>query len=387
MKTISRLFILIFILSTVAIPSVRADRSEKARVIKADKVRHDLIVERLDGERWLLQHNRVCQSMSTEFPVTLIINSDDKITHLKVAVNEICEVYNAVPYSGEGKVTKLIRSENLMVRDHEAELVWYNKKYFIDYDGARCRHLKDFIDERLYLYLPDDELEGGYLVLPGDRGQCRINFVQSLETFETDKDETPPKLKVDSQNQNNQVYFYWDEPESEDRLLYLISYSRYRLDPADYNYWEMPNLKRTRKHSYTVDSLKNGRTYYFYISALNESRQAGEWAELVATPVGTGGFENNPDPETFEIGMEETEDAFRLHWPHKDTVYKYRVRLYVNGKPNLFEVHEADDNEILIPKSEEYLNKRLRLTVRVMPLLPHQYRYYDGHFWKYEAEE
>ncbi|MBU1018042.1 fibronectin type III domain-containing protein [Patescibacteria group bacterium] len=386
MKIVSRLLIIIFILSTVAIPSVSADRSEKAKVIKFDKIHHDLIVERQDGKRWLIQHNRVCGSMNTEFPVTLVTDNEGNVKQLKVAANEICTVYNAVPYSGEGKVTKLIRSENLIVRDHEAELVWYNKKYFIDYDSARCPFLRDYLNERIYLYLPEDELKGGYIVLPGNRGQCRINFVRELETLEADEGEVSLKLNVDSQNQNNQVYFYWDEPQSDERLLYLISYSRYRLNLADYDYWEMPNLKRTREHSYTITALENGRTYYFYVAALNESRQVSEWTEIVGEPVGTGGFKNNPDPDTFEIEMEEADDGFRLYWPRRDDAYKYWVYFYVNGRENFFKYLPADENEIIIPKNPEYLNKRLRLTVRVTPLESHNLVYYDGHFWSYKEQ-
>ncbi|MCK5613005.1 hypothetical protein KAR91_64625 [Candidatus Pacearchaeota archaeon] len=60
----------------VSISAVSADRSEKANVIKFDSDKNDLIIQRQDGFKWLIQHNRQCSSMSTEFPVTLISNDE-----------------------------------------------------------------------------------------------------------------------------------------------------------------------------------------------------------------------------------------------------------------------------------------------------------------------
>jgi|GEM_PF-2333352 len=388
MKTLTNLIIIAFLIVTLA-PAAYADRSEKAKVIKFDTIYHDLIVERQDGSKWLIQHNRVCQTMSVDFPVTLIL-SGDEIVQLKVAVNEICKVYNAVPYSGEAKITELIKSENLILPDHEAKMTWFGNEYLIDYDNRGCRYLKDFLGKRVYLYLPGHELIGSYLILPNNRGQCRINHAKMIGKDQSLSEETINPLEdVDSQAQNNQIYFYWNRHEQASRdTLYLISYSRNRINPEDYNYWEMPNLKRTRRNSYTVLHLENGKDYYFYFTILNfKEKVTAPWKELIVAPISTGGFVNNPDPDTFEIEMEETDDAFRLYWPDRESARLYRVRFYVNGRTKSFQINRPGENEILIPKKEEYIGKRLRLIVRSIPEVPRGRHYRDGIYWTYEEDE
>lgn len=378
----------IFLISVLSAPSAFADRSEKAKVIKKNINYHDLIVERQDGSKWLIQHNRVCQTMNVDFPVTLI-SSGDEIVQLKVAVNEICKVYNAVPYSGEAKITELIKSENLIVPDHEAKMTWFGKEYLIDYDNRGCRYLRDFLGKRVYLHLPQHELFGSQLILPNNRGQCRINNAEIIGDDPNVSDEVlNPLESVDSQAQNNQIYFYWNRHEQASRdTLYLISYSRNRINPSDYEYWEMPNLKRTRSNSYTVTQLANGKDYYFYFTLLNfKEKITAPWKELIVAPISAGGFVNNPDPDIFEIEMEETDDAFRLYWPDREDAHLYRVRFYVNGRTRSFQVNRPGENEILIPKEEEYIGKRLRLIVRSIPEVPRGRHYRDGIYWTYEPE-
>lgn len=363
--------------------SAYADRSETAKVIKADTDYYDLIVERQNGQKWLLQHHRLCQTMSTEFPVTLITNGE-AITELKVAVNERCKVYNATPYTGEGVITEMIKSENLIIPDHEAKLTWFGKEYLIDYDNQGCRYMRDFLDKRVYLYLPTNELIGSQLILPNNRGQCRINFAKVVGEAQSQNKETLDPLQgIDSQAQNNQVYFYWERsPQASDNTLYLISYSRNRINPDDYNYWEMPNLKQTKENSYTVKQLENGRDYYFYFSMLDyKEGVVAPWRELVVAPVSSGGFKNNPDSFTFEIELEETDTAFRLFWPVIENARRYIIQLYVGGKPTLFKVLKAEQTEFVIPKETGYLGERLRFVVRSVPKIRFSPTYRDGIQW------
>ena len=77
MKTIFKLSVLVLSLGFGAV-SAFASSSESARVIRADKVNFDLLIERQNGELWVLQHNPLCNSMTTEFPVSL----DRKSTRL-----------------------------------------------------------------------------------------------------------------------------------------------------------------------------------------------------------------------------------------------------------------------------------------------------------------
>lgn len=389
MKLLIR-FLVLGLFATIFIsPSVYADRTERAKVIKFDKDYYDTIVQRADGSRWLIQHHRLCQSQSTEFPVDLILD-EGKIIRMKVAPNEICTVYKAVPYTGDIRLRSLRKSDNLLVPDYEAEMTWNGKNYLINY-GSGCRYLKDFVDKRLYLNLPTGNLIHGRIMQPGNRGNCPITFAKVIGDVQEDPLAAPPSLDgLDYQAQGNQVYFYWNHPEMRtERLLYLISYSKYRIETDDYQWYEMPNLRRTRRNSYTVKRLANGQPYYFYLAAvgLSQNRKASEWIEVQATPISPGGFQNNPDRPEFEISLEETENSFILSWPTDESARRYYVRLYVNGRRSLFKIHKQDENQIVIPKSEEYLNKRLRLSVRTVPKLATGRHLFDGHFWTYKSDE
>ena len=389
MKMICKFLAVSFILSILVMPSVYADSSEKAKVIKFDKDQSDLIIERQNGEQWLIQHSPMCNSITTEFPVTLILDSRGKILYVKKDFNEKCKVFNASPYSGRAEITRVIRSENPLVTNYQAEIIWSDIKYFIHYDSRRCRFLKDFLDERVYMYLPEGELTGSQMILPGNRGQCEIDYAKPLYSTKKEEERAPDMLNgIDHQVQNNQVYFYWERPDAAGRFLNLISYSKYPVNPDNYDYWEMPNLKRTLRNSYTIKLLKNDRLYYFYLASLNaETRQVSAWTEIQATPVGTESFKNDPDPEQFEIDIEDTGDNFRLYWPAKDNVRRYYVKFYVNGKQEFLKLLKSTENELLIPKKPEYLNKRLRLTVRIIQENAYGHGLYDGHFWVYREEE
>ena len=59
---------------------VYADSLETVRVIKIYDTTDDIIIERSSGERLLIQHNRQCSSMNTEFPVKLLWDGD-KVKH------------------------------------------------------------------------------------------------------------------------------------------------------------------------------------------------------------------------------------------------------------------------------------------------------------------
>jgi len=378
-------FILFFTALLVMTQTTFADSMESTRVIRADKDRQDLIVQRQNGELWLIQHNPLCSSMSTEFQVMLVM-SNNKITQLKVAANEICKVYNAVRYSGEAKLTARIMSENSLTTEHEAEIIWLNNKYRIDYDKSCSPAIRDYVGQNVYLSLPKGDLKGGQLVLPGNRGQCTLKNVTDLGLIpESEKAPIPDALqRLEYQAQNNQVYFYWDHPKTEENPLYLISYSRFPINPALYQWNTMPNLRVTKANTYTVTQLANGLKYYFYIAALNKDNGVGPWSLIEASPVSLGGFKNNPDPEPFEVRLQDKANHFLLTWPAKEAARKYRISLFVNGKPEYSKSVPATTTEIQVPKKPEYLGKGLRFTVRTVTQKPYQASLFDGVYWEYK---
>lgn len=381
-------FALIGFLFFIGASIVNADKSELASVIKFDSNENDLIVQRQDGLKWLIQHNRQCSSMSTEFPVTLI-SDEKKVTQLKVNFNEICNVYYSAPYNGEVMLTKLIKSPNLIILDHEAELLIKDKKYLIDYKGGACRYLYDYVNKRTYLHWINEGLGKGEIIFPSGRGQCPFNLSQKIADIQIKNPNAPGALEgLQYQAQNNQVYFYW-KPSEED-VIYVISYSRNPLNLEDYNSWrEMPNIRITKNNSYTVRRLANGQTYYFYIAALNRGEDtASLWSEATATPVAVVKEYNlDADNQPFQVKMKEKEDFYLLSWPKKEDSRRYFIQLYVDGKPQFFKILKTDQTEWEIPKEENYAGHGLRFTIRTIPAKSHYPRHKDGVFWKVPVED
>lgn len=382
-KFISLAIIALVAVSSLSVP-VFADSSEKAQVIKFDKDTNDLIVKRQDGQRWLIQYNRSCTSISTEFPVT-IIKSGDKMVSLKVNFNEICKIYNAVPYSGEGKLVKAIRSQNQLVTDHEAEIIYGNNQYFIDYRKG-CRYLYDFEDREVYYHFTSEK--EGTMVLPGNRGQCDFTILRTTDTVEPVSDESMVTLEgLQFQPQNNQVYFYWKAVDKPGKWLYILSYSRNELELDAYKSWrEMPNRKIARSNSYNLTRLENGRQYYIYLTALDEKGNAGAWSKVITTPVAGESVINNPDPETFEVKMTEKDGSYHMAWPAKtEDTRRYYLRFYVNGKFKFFKILNTTENFFDIPIQPEYAGQNLKVTVATFPKLNHP-KYSDGIFWTVKSQ-
>jgi hypothetical protein len=379
MKKLLVIFIFIFVLSLPA----HADTTEKVRVIKFDKDTHDLIVERINGERLLLQHHYTCSSMTTEFPVYLIWEGD-QITRLKVDWNEICKVHNFGPYSGDITIEKRIKSENLLVADHLAHIIWKNRRYKIDY-GEGCEDLRNFIDRTAYISTSD--IENAMLYLPEDRGQCQIKTAEFLGYTEAPNYEIEsPITNLQHKAENNEAYFYWDFYEGDKKWVYLISRSRFQLNPDDYQWDEMPFLRYTKENSYTAKTLTNGRTYYFYLSARDEDGNVAPWIELEITPVLTSHvFKNNPDQEEFEIEITDNESDYLLQWPDKsENSKRYLIQFFVNGKRELLKIISGEINEYIISKKPEYQGVNFRFTVQSIPKNIYGTRYSDGVYWEFE---
>lgn len=384
MKNTFRLFIFSLFTFLVILP-VHADRSESVRVIKFDKQKNDLIVERRDGERLLLQHNRMCSSMSTEYPVSIIWDDNKNIKELKVAFNERCKVYNFGEYTGDLKIEKRILSENLLVKEHEAEITFKESRYKIDY-GEGCVYMREFVDKNVYIK-SNNRLKGGIIYLPGNRGQCIIKNAQLLETIDNVKESVDPITGLQYQAQNNRVYFYWEKSDIE-KPLYLISHSRYEINTNDYTWKQMPKLRYSRRNSYTVMGLANDMTYHFYIAVIGLDKSISEWKHIELTPKNTTFvFKNNPDTEEFEIEIkEETDEYYLLEWPNKENNSKrYILQFFVNGKRTIFKYLKGDQSEFKIMKKPEYEGKRFRLTIRTLPIKRFGARYSDGIYWEDEG--
>ena len=376
------LLLLITLLITLTLP-VYADSLESVRVIKFWEETDDMVIERNSGERLLIQHNRACQTMSTEFPIQLLW-ADDELTKAKVASNEICAVYNYGPYSSDLLISKRIASPNAMTAEHLAEVDWNGKRYEIDYEEG-CKYLKDYVGETAYVYTPHGDLEGATLYLPKARGQCDIVSATYLETLELASSVTESPIKnLQYQAENNQVYFSWDAFPDDETWLVLIAYSKYQLNPDDYELTQMPGLKRTKASTYRMRQLVNDQPYYFYLTASNAEGELAPWTELLITPVQTAKrIINNVDPEAYEIEMTETEEAYHLSWPDKsDCSRRHLIMVYVDGKREIFRIIPGDQNNFDLEKKPEWAQSRFRMTVRTIPLKPTGARFFDSIFWR-----
>lgn len=385
-KVLSTLFLLSLIITFVSFAN--ADHTEKVRVIKFDKEAHDLVIQRNNGDRLLLQHNRVCASMTTEFPVYLLWE-DDEIAKLKVAGNEICKVYNWGEYSDDVTITERIKSPNKLEKDHLAELEWNGRKYEVDY-GSGCENLKDFVGKGAYVETNRGVLDGATLYLPGNRGECKINsesFLEDVEVPETVVES--PIGDIQYKAENNEVYFYWEKPEDDVKWLYLFSRSKYEIDPDDYHWRQMPYLRFSRTNSYTAKRLANDETYFFYVAARDEEGNVSPWTKMEITPVQTArSFHNNPDFENFEISVTENEDSFTLTWPDKsEDTRRYMIQLFINGKRQYLKLIDGQLNEWEISKDVADNNARFRFELRSLSKERFGKKFSDGIYWEFEDQE
>lgn len=375
-------FFALALLALLIIPAY-ADSLESVRVIKFWDATDDLVVERASGERLLLQHNRVCSTMSTEFPMQ-ILWTGEKITQAKVAANELCAVYNFGPYSTDLIISKRIPSSNILMPEHLAQVDWNGGRYEIDY-GEGCKYLKDFEGATAYAYTPQNNLKGATLYLPQARGECEIASATLLETLNT----TPAVAESPIKNlrykaENNQVFFTWDAfPEGQPWSV-LVAHSKYQLDPNGYTLEQLPNLKWSHLTSLKVMQLVNDQPYYFYVSARNVNGDLAPWTEMQITPIQTTRrIVNNPDPELFEVSMTETDAAYHLTWSDKSTeTRKYMMIVYVNGKREIFKYVDGTQNYFDLAKKPEWSGVNFRVTVRSIPAKATGPRFFDGIFWK-----
>lgn len=389
------IFSSVFVSLFISLQSAQADRLEEARVIRIDSYNNDTIVERLDGSHWLLQHSRTCTSLSTEWPVKLLIDKKEKITKLKVNFNELCAVYTAGPMEDEVKVIKLIRSDNALKPDHQMVLRDGNEEFLIDYP-KECKYVREFLDKMVYVYRGGKYLEAGksILYLPGDRGSCKVERVEALGGKPDEVELNQPILKlgeIQQQARNNEVYFYWEPLPQEQILYYAYGHSRHQVDPKEFNnnLTQLPNFGKTKENQATIGKLANGKSYYFFFAPVDKNRQPGAWTTLEVTPVNTAPPPvNRPDLPEFEIQIaEETDAAFLLTWPAMENVKKYRVIFSVDGKRRFMKDLSPNENKITIEKSRFYEGKGLTVTVRTLKLVLTGMSYSDGHYWVYDPKK
>lgn len=391
------LFIVLFLIFT-SHTFASADTLEEARVIKIDKVLHDTIVQRQDGSQWLLQHGRTCTSMSTEWPIQLILDAKEKIIKVKVNFNEFCLVYAATPLDAEIPVDKYLSSDNALVPDHQFETRDQGQAYRLDY-GTACKYFREFktAGSKVYLVRHGRTIASGEseIYLPGNRGHCRVERVETLGVANATVVDTPTKTaefkmgQIQYQAQNNQVYFYWDDLPAGQVDYYAYGYSRFSTDPSTYTLKQLPNFGKTKDHKVTITNLANKRLYYFFFAPVNAAGKAGEWTTLAITPINPDPtIKNNPDYEPFDVTVaKEDEATFTMKWPKKANVLKYRIQFFVDGKLQWLKDISPQQTSFTITKRPEYKKKGLRFHVSTLPIDRLGLTYSDGIYWIYKLKK
>ncbi len=378
-----RNLLIIFILTLFISPLVYADSLESVRVIKFWDDTDDLVIERNSGERLLIQHNRVCHTMSTEFPMKLIWENN-KIVRAKVSSNEICKVYNFGPYSSELKILKRIPASNTLTKEHLAEVEWNGGLYEIDYSKG-CRNLRSYVGKIAYIYSPKNKLVDSMLYLPKVKGQCNIDSAKLLKEVKQSKNTLDFPIKnLRFKAENNHILFSWDEFPKDEKWLVQISHSKYPINTNEYSLKQMPKLRRSRVNKINISQLINNQKYYFYVAASNAEGNLSEWKEFEITPIRTmRRIINKVDIDPFEIEMNETKDSYHLTWPDKeDFSRRYLIMVYVDGKRKIFRIINSDKHSFSVPKKEEWSSSRFRMTVRSIPNKPSGQKFFDSIFWR-----
>lgn len=383
-KYIKIISIIILFFSSLQISMASTMMLEKADVVRVDKKYSDLIIKRQNGLNYLVQHNKSCRSMDIDWPVDLLLINNE-VKRIKVKANESCKVYQIFQYSDDITINNIIRTGNRLDPYHQAEITWKNSKYLIDFKPRTCKNIKNFIGERAYINMDNENsLLNSKLILPSHRGYCNITNVKKLEDEKSNSLESIKNIQFSKES--NQIYFYWPKNKNEsDHSLFLLSYSRKKINPENFKYREMPNLIRTRKHNYTVKNLKNGEKYHFYFSIFDyDNNLMSKWTQLTASPISLGGFKNNPDSEEFEISVSENNDAFILNWPSKKGILRYYTKFYVDGKRQSSKLFKKGESEYRIEKKDDYLGKKLKFTVRILSKKIYGLPMYDGIVWNYK---
>ena len=363
-------------------PLVFSDSTELVDVVKVDTEQHDLVVERASGERLFIQYQRMCTSISTQYPVNLVWKNH-KLVSLKVASNEQCKVYQSGVYSGEVLIKTRIKPTIPWESDHLAEVEWGNGLYQIDFETG-CGNMRNFIGKNAAISLTGTTLDGGKLFLPGNQGSCRIKSSTKL----SDVSVAPAASALTGVSvlaENNSASFAWNAPTDGKKRLYLIGWSYKKLDPALLEWNKMPHLKTITSTLFTSTDLTNNRSYYFYLSARSEDGVVAPWTELVIKPVSTlEPITNNPDPELFEVRLDSATDAgFNLNWDDKSAkVNRYLAEFYVNGKRIFLKVVPGTSTSMTIDRKPEYKGSRYRFTLKSLNKKGFAQTFFDGVYWE-----
>ncbi len=362
-------------------PRAEKGKTEEAEVVRFDLTYNDTIVRLNSGEEYLVQHSPRCRTLSLERPVKIVWNEKDEITHMKVAYNERCIVHSFTPYTSLGTLVNRFLPKNRLLRTKDALVIWDGVQYMIEF-GYGCNQMRKYLGKTIYFHLPNGTLEGGRLYLPDHHGNCSIDSAEMIG-IEPTQIKAKTIKGIMTKAENGEAYLYWDPVAQKDAdTVYIISYSKKFIDPAEYHWREMPNLNFSKKNEITLDRLKDYTKYYVYIASLDLAGYANDWSIVTVTPeVKTDlRFVDKSEKDDFAIELvNETSGYYEFAWPEKENAKSYRVSLFLDNRLKAAKIQKG--NVYRVPKTEEFVDKHLKLRVYTIRERRNGKYYKDSYFW------
>ena len=372
MKNTIRLFTLSAVLIFFA--GTAGAAYETAQQVTIEILRKDtrnLVIE-WDGAKKLLHYAGNCDEMVEGKPVTLVVQGDlnGNGDYIKINSYRTCKIDQVEEITGKLAVDYVYNGDTYaLVTDEKGN------QFEVQFD-ERCysipRSFKDYVYVRQYgsLLQKSDEL-----VLSRAEGKCPLLYVTKKKVSTPSNqpakgDIIPPGMANDVKAipKNGAAYVYWKAASDNIKIdYYWVSYSPDHIDPKDYKAAEMPNLTKSTGTNITISGLRNEKTYYFYVLAVDTSgnMSPGWSAEAKAMPRSS----ISPTPVAAPIEklylhmVQESDASFLFKWNTIEGILRTNVLLEVNGKRE-FVLYDYLKNMILIAKKIDYSGKSMKLIVR-----------------------
>ncbi len=372
MKNTIRLFTLSVALTLFAgIAGAAYETTQQVTIQILRKDTRNLVVQ-WEGSKKLLHYEGKCDEMQEGKTVSLAIRGDlnGNDDYLKINTYRSCKIDQVEEITGKLTVDYVYNGNaNAFVTDEKGN------QFEVQYD-SRCqsmpRSFKDYIYVRQYgpLLQKNDEL-----ILSRMEGKCSVDYVWQRKKADVSQpkptgDVIPPGMvnDVKAVPKKGAAYVYWKKGTDNVKVdYYWVSFSPYHIDPKDYKAAEMPNLTKATGTSATISGLRNEKTYYFYVLAVDTSGNTSSSWSAEATAMPRGSISSTPTSATIEkLGLHlvrESDASFLFKWNAIGGTLRTNVLLEVNGKREAV-YYDYLKNLILIAKKESYSGKALKLIVR-----------------------
>ena len=363
--------IILLISAIFAMPTVNADFSYRLEVNEVIGNRNIVITYPQTNDKYLLYVKTGCGTFQKGQMVELVTDGDlsggDDL--IKADPSHICGIEQANFFTNKIYVQEVSSDYRKAYVKGEDD-----QQYYITL-GSYCAKINGYKNNYVYVLQGAKSLaRSDKVILPDRAGECSIMYLEKTEQSQppnttniTDKVPTTV-IGVKAFPRNGSVFLAWKKAWDDKGVShYLISYSKYHIDPKNVPFEDMPNQITTKKTYYTVDGLENEQTYYFYVLAVDTSGNvSSNWSEEATATPKTSIFEGKSateKPEQMSIKVEkETIGSFLISWTPVSGA-RQTVILETDGKRE-FTLNTYQKSNIRILKSDMRKGKKLIIRVR-----------------------